>query len=72
MVQGLPEIHTEIKIENTSIIYLNVSNQEEDDKKEEEDVPQGGEISNSDYEEPPPRGTKLLSDILSKMQPCRC
>ncbi|XP_049394550.1 uncharacterized protein LOC125858797 [Solanum stenotomum] len=31
-VQGLPEIHTEIKVENTSIISLDVSNQEEDEK----------------------------------------
>ncbi|KAH0776670.1 hypothetical protein KY290_008081 [Solanum tuberosum] len=61
MVQGFPEIHTKNKVENTSIISLDVSNQEKDE--EEEDVPQGGEISDSDDEEPPPRGTKMLSDI---------
>ena len=46
------------KIENTAIIS---SNQEEDEK--DEDVSQGGEIPDSDNEEPPPRGTKMLSDI---------
>lgn len=46
MVQGLPEIHIELKIENTSIISLDVSNQEENE--EEEDVPQRGEISDYD------------------------
>ncbi|KAH0730267.1 hypothetical protein KY289_001455 [Solanum tuberosum] len=56
MVQGLPEIHTDIKVENTSIISLDVSNQEEDEK--EEDIPQGGEILDSDDEEPPPRRKK--------------
>ncbi|KAH0632793.1 hypothetical protein KY284_035579 [Solanum tuberosum] len=64
MVQVLPEIHTKNKVENTSIIYLDVSNQEEDE--EEENVPRGGEISNSDDEEPPPRGTKMLSDIYQR------
>ncbi|KAH0755916.1 hypothetical protein KY290_026186 [Solanum tuberosum] len=39
MVQGLPEIHTEMKVENTSIISLDVLNQEEDEV--EEDIPQG-------------------------------
>ena len=43
------------KIENTAIIS---SNQEEDEK--DEDVSQGGEIPDSDNEEPPPRGTKML------------
>ena len=48
-------------IENTAIIS---SNQEEDEK--DEDVSQGGEILNSDNEEPPPRGTKMLSDIYQR------
>ena len=41
------------KIENSAIIS---SNQEDDDK--DEDVSQGGEISDSHNEEPPPRGKK--------------
>ena len=41
------------KIENTAIISLN---QEGDEK--DEDVSQGGEISDSHNEEPPPRGKK--------------
>ena len=49
------------KIENTAIIS---SNQEEDEK--DEDVSQGGEIPDSDNEEPPPRGTKMLSDIYQR------
>ena len=49
------------KIDNTAIIC---SNQEEDEK--DEDVSQGGEISDSDNEEPPPRGTKMLSDIYQR------
>ena len=49
------------KIENTAIIS---SNQEEDEK--DEDVSQGGEISDSDNEEPPLRGTKMLSDIYQR------
>ena len=48
------------KIENTAIIS---SNQEEDEK--DEVVSQGKEIPDSDNEEPPPRGTKMLS--VSKM-----
>ncbi|KAH0660252.1 hypothetical protein KY290_029778 [Solanum tuberosum] len=64
MVPGLPEIHTEINVENTSIISLDVSNKEEDE--EEEDVLQGGEISDLDNQEPPPRGTKMLSDIYQR------
>ncbi|KAH0653541.1 hypothetical protein KY290_031821 [Solanum tuberosum] len=59
MVQDLPEIHTEIKVENTSIISLDMSNPEED----EENVHQREEISDSDDEEPPPRGTQMLSHI---------
>ena len=43
------------KIENIAIIS---SNQEEDEKNE--DVSQGGEIPDSDNEESPPRGTKML------------
>ncbi|KAK4731256.1 hypothetical protein R3W88_024244 [Solanum pinnatisectum] len=54
MVQGLPEIHTKNKVENTSIVSLDVSNQEEDE--EEEDVPQGGEKS----------GTKMLIHIYQR------
>ena len=49
------------KIENIAIIY---SNQEEDDK--DEDVSQGGEIPDSDNEDPPPRGKKMLSDIYQR------
>ncbi|KAH0689471.1 hypothetical protein KY289_016829 [Solanum tuberosum] len=62
MVQLL--IHIEIKVENTSIISLDVSNQEEDEK--EEDIPQGGEIVDSHDEEPPSRGTNMLSDIYQR------
>ncbi|KAH0706175.1 hypothetical protein KY285_010696 [Solanum tuberosum] len=64
MVQGLPEIHTKNKVENTSIISLDLPNQEEDEEKE--DIRQGGEISDSDDEEPPLRGTKMLSDIYQR------
>ena len=49
------------KIENTTIIS---SNQEEDEK--DEDVSQGGEIQDSDNEEPPPRGTEMFSDIYQR------
>ncbi|XP_069148339.1 uncharacterized protein [Solanum lycopersicum] len=49
------------KIENTTVISLN---QEEDEK--DEDVSQGREIPDSDNEEPPPRGTKILSDIYQR------
>ena len=49
------------KIENTAIIS---SDQEKDEK--DEDVSQGGEIPDSDNEEPPPRGTKMLSDIYQR------
>ena len=49
------------KIENTAITS---SNQEEDEK--DEDVSQGGEIPNSDEEEPPPRGTQILSYIYQR------
>ena len=49
------------KIENTSIIS---SNQEEDEK--DKDVSQGGEISDSNDEEQPPRGTKMLGDIYQR------
>ncbi|XP_069146007.1 uncharacterized mitochondrial protein AtMg00810-like [Solanum lycopersicum] len=49
------------KIENTAIIS---SNQEEDEK--DEVVSQGKEIPDSDNEEPPPRGTKILSDIYQR------
>ena len=48
-------------IENIAIIS---SNQEEDEK--DEDVSQGGEIPDSDNEEPPPRETKILSDIYQR------
>jgi len=41
-----------------------VSNREDDEK--EEDVLQGGEIPDSDDEGPPPRGTKMLSDIYQR------
>ncbi|KAH0729539.1 hypothetical protein KY285_000654 [Solanum tuberosum] len=64
IVQGLLEILIEIKVENTSIISLDVSNQEEDE--EEEDVPQRGEISDYDDEEPSPRGEKMLSEIYRR------
>ena len=53
------------KIENTTIIS---SNQEEDEK--DEDVSQGGEIPDSDNEEPPLRGTKILSDIYQRCNRC--
>lgn len=49
-------------MEHTSIISLDVPSQEE----EEEDVPQGGEISDSEDEESPPRGTRMLSDIYQR------
>ena len=49
------------KIENTAIIS---SNQEEDAK--DEDVSQWGEIPDSNNEEPPPRGTKMLSVIYQR------
>ena len=48
------------KIENTAIIS---SNQE---FEKDEDVSQGGEIPDSDNEESPPRGTKMLSDIYQR------
>ena len=50
-----------MELENTTIIS---SNQEEDEKNE--DVYQGGEIPNSVNEEPPLRGTKMLSDIYQR------
>ena len=49
------------KIENTAIIS---SNQEEGEK--DGDVSQGGEIQDSDNEEPPPRGIKMLSVIYQR------
>ena len=51
------------KIENTTVLSLN---QEEDEK--DEDVYKGGEIPNSDNEEPPPRSTKcrvtFIKDVI--------
>ena len=49
------------KIENTAIIS---SIQEEDEK--DEDVSQGGEIPDSDNEDPSPRRTKMLIDIYQR------
>jgi len=49
------------KIEN---IAITSSNQEEDEK--DEDVSQGREIPNSNNQEPPPRVTKILSDIYKR------
>ena len=57
MVPYLSEIHTLNKVDNTSIISLDVSNQEDDEKKE--DILQGGEISYPEDEKSLPRGIKF-------------
>ncbi|KAG5614626.1 hypothetical protein H5410_014450 [Solanum commersonii] len=57
------EWRSRIKVEDVS----NKEEAEDEDAEEEEkDVPQGGEISDSDDEEPPRRETKILSDIYQR------
>ena len=64
MVSNIFEIHTKNKVDNTTIISLDVSNQEED--KEQEEVPQWGEISYPYDEESLLRGIKMSSDIYQR------